>query len=159
MASTGSALAHATLDYDDIEHDLLDLFDDGSEDFFLGEPETDSCSDQQTSTESCSDQQTESCSDQQWMRQDEFFPSYPVSSSCSYEYDAFQRTARDIYRKQAIARWLCKREKRSFSKRKVVKSSSTDKKIIPKRSTKDGRFVKCTTSFVSITELQRCESN
>jgi hypothetical protein len=74
-------------------------------------------------------------------------PTHPSSSS-SPPY-----CPKKAYRQRAIARWLHKRQRRTFSK-KVLAPAVRSQKLIPKRSSSNGRFVKSTTGFVSITALQ-----
>ena len=145
MAPSRPRLEAEFIEFDDIEPHLLDdLLDDGS-DFFSGTSEEDMCS-----------------FDQHWRQEVDANIVSPVNFSCnsghttisSPTYPSSPTDPREVHRKQAIARWLRKRERRTFLKRKVIKSSASEKKIIPKRSSKNGRFVKCTTSFVSITDLQ-----
>jgi hypothetical protein len=62
-------------------------------------------------------------------------------------------SAQKAYRQKAISRWLYKRQRRTFCK-KVAPPSVKGQKPIPKRSSLNGRFVKSTTGFVSITALQ-----
>lgn len=62
-----------------------------------------------------------------------------------------------LYREGAINRWLLKRERRVFVKKVTssVKSSAAQSgKVVPNRSNANGRFVKSTRGFVSITQVQ-----
>ena len=61
-----------------------------------------------------------------------------------------------LYRQNAISKWLVKRERRVFVKR-VSQSNATSrsKKVVPNRSGSNGRFVKSTRGFISITEAQK----
>jgi hypothetical protein len=61
--------------------------------------------------------------------------------------------AQKAYRQKAISRWLYKRQRRTFCK-KVAPQPIKGQKPAPKRSSLNGRFVKSTTGFVSITALQ-----
>eukprot|EP00341_Mesodinium_pulex_P014606 CAMPEP_0116936550 /NCGR_PEP_ID=MMETSP0467-20121206/30961_1 /TAXON_ID=283647 /ORGANISM="Mesodinium pulex, Strain SPMC105" /LENGTH=145 /DNA_ID=CAMNT_0004618167 /DNA_START=237 /DNA_END=674 /DNA_ORIENTATION=- len=143
MATPGSALAHS-IDFDDVDQDLLTFFEDEPEFLFEGieeEPCAEPCAFDKLRMQE--PKSTSSC--------------YSVSPSCHIGPVLTPSNHREIHRKQAIARWLSKRERRSFAKKKVLKSSACAKKVIPKRSSRSGRFVKCTTGFVSITELQSQE--
>lgn len=58
-----------------------------------------------------------------------------------------------LYRQSAISRWLMKRERRVFVK-KVPSTTASSNKVVPNRSCSNGRFVKSTRGFISITEAQ-----
>lgn len=76
-------------------------------------------------------------------------PSVPTVSS-----------SQSLYRQRAISRWRSKRERRVFVKKvSTVKSSSHFQKTIPNRSGSNGRFVKSTLGFISITQAQSAETN
>ena len=91
-------------------------------------------------------------------------PSNVSDSRNSSPFDVYSFTSSSalnpstLRRREAITRWMRKRERRSFSKKRVISSiSAKQRKAIPNRSSKSGRFVKSTTGFVSITDLQGCD--
>ena len=61
-----------------------------------------------------------------------------------------------LYRQGAISRWLLKRERRVFVKRvpPAKTSAGSNNKVVPNRSGANGRFVKSTRGFISITQAQ-----
>mmetsp|Transcript_13844 Transcript_13844/g.14432 ORF Transcript_13844/g.14432 Transcript_13844/m.14432 type:complete len:175 (+) Transcript_13844:251-775(+) len=78
----------------------------------------------------------------QQIQRQQFIPCYQSTLS----------SAQKAHRQQAIARWLYKRQRRLCSKK--VPTPPKTQKVIPKRSSSNGRFIKSTTGFVSITSLQ-----
>lgn len=123
----------------EVEPHLLDDWLDDANDFFCGSSAEDLC-----------------LFDQHREQQVEANVVSPVNSCFQHgQITPFSTyDPRKVHRKQAIAKWLSKRERRIHSRKKAIKSLASQKKIIPKRSLKSGRFVKCTTSFVPITDLQ-----
>lgn len=85
-------------------------------------------------------------------------PPNPFHPSPSPSHSSLPYCPKKAYRQRAIARWLHKRQRRTFSK-KVLAPSVKSQKLIPKRSSSNGRFVKSTAGFVSITALQSDPSN
>ena len=84
-------------------------------------------------------------------------PNKNVNSFCSVSKSHAVFSKQYLYRQRAISRWLDKRERRVFVKRVIPPQSSIEnKKNVPKRSASNGRFVKSTRGFVSITEVQNC---
>lgn len=95
-------------------------------------------------------------------------PSLPTSNSPSpvnaknVKPSVFKSTSADVsiskqtlYRRGAISRWLVKRERRRFVKKvSSAKSKQASGKVIPSRCNENGRFVKSTGGFVSITQVQ-----
>lgn len=63
-----------------------------------------------------------------------------------------------LYRQNAINRWLVKRERRVFVKKVATVKASVSKKVVPNRSGSNGRFVKSTCGFISITQVQNTSS-
>ena len=59
-----------------------------------------------------------------------------------------------LQRQRAIQRWLPKRERRVFLKRKKGTGMKKASNAIPSRSRENGQFVKSTSTFVSITVAQ-----
>lgn len=58
-----------------------------------------------------------------------------------------------LYRQGAISRWLVKRERRVFLRR-VAPRGGGNGRAVPNRSNSNGRFIKSTRGFVSITKVQ-----
>jgi hypothetical protein len=84
-------------------------------------------------------------------------PSSSITTTSDY-HQFIPYCPKKAYRQGAIARWLHKRQRRTFSK-KVLVPSVKSQKLVPKRSSSNGRFVKSTTGFVSITALQNLPSD
>jgi len=64
-------------------------------------------------------------------------------------------TKQALFRQNAIDRWMRKRERRVFVRR-VARQNAADRnnRSVPNRSGSNGRFVKSTCGFISITEAQ-----
>lgn len=64
-----------------------------------------------------------------------------------------KHSKQSVFRQNAIERWMMKRERRVFVRR-VVRPNAAARKAVPNRSGANGRFVKSTCGFISITEAQ-----
>lgn len=92
-------------------------------------------------------------------------PSRPLQSCCRevasssvtvFKSPSVASTAskQSLYRQSAISRWLVKRKRRVFVKKVPSTSAPPSNKVVPNRSGSNGRFVKSTRGFISITQAQ-----
>ena len=91
-------------------------------------------------------------------------PAELVVNSIEKQLSVVKSTSTDVgkkalRRRRAIERWLPKRARRVFLKRRKGTGSNSANRVTPNRSRTSGQFVKSTSAFVSITVAQNSHSD